>query len=274
MQTSAQRSPTLAPATERDAEIRAYWDAQAREHGLAPQATAPDAAFRELEVRSVARHLAGARRLVDLGCGNGYSTLRYARELGLEALGLDASDEMVAAAERALAQEAPELRARVRFAAGEATRIPLPDASERLLGTTRCLINLSSVEQQAAALREIHRVLVPGGTYLMCENFRQGLDQLNQLRALAGLTAIPMRWHNLYLDEVALALDIDALFERVAEDAFASTYYLASRVFNAHLAALQGVEPSYEHPLNALGAKLPSFGSVGPLKLLVLRKRR
>jgi ubiquinone/menaquinone biosynthesis C-methylase UbiE len=252
--------------------IRAHWDQQADEHGEQPAATMPDHLLRDLEIATIAKYITNPEPVLDLGCGNGFSTLAFAERLPNHFLGFDLSERMIAYAEAARSRKPADIQRRVEFRVGDATAIPLPNGSMSTLTTDRCLINLPSVELQRTALEDIARVLKPGGRYIMCEHTRQGLDKLNGLRRIADLPEITTRWHNVYLDEDALSTTWESLFQLELVDNFSSLYYVASRIFNARLAADEGKEPSYDHPLNVLATKLPSFGDYGSLKAFVLRK--
>jgi ubiquinone/menaquinone biosynthesis C-methylase UbiE len=251
--------------------IRDYWSQQAIEHGAAPCATTPDRILRDMEIATILKYLDG-EDVLDLGCGNGFSTLQFAAVRPGRYLGVDFSPEMIAAAEQARRSASLASGASLGFQVGDATALTFSEAAFDVVTTDRCLINLISLEAQRRALTEIHRVVRPGGRYVMCENTQQGLAKLNQFREVAGLPLIGTRWHNLYLDEEALGATWSGLFQLETIDNFSSLYYLASRIFNARLAQDQHQDPSYDHPLNQLAARLPSFGDIGPLKVFVFRK--
>lgn len=59
----------------------------------------------------------------------------------------------------------------VTFAAASAQELPFPDGS---FDTVVCTVVLCSVPDQAAALREVRRVLRPGGQLLFAEHVRSG----------------------------------------------------------------------------------------------------
>jgi SAM-dependent methyltransferase len=96
-------------------------------------------------------------RLLDIGCGTGLLTsrLRLAQP-GAQVVGCDFSDGMVhqaAARERA-----------VRWLRGDATRLPFRDATFDAVLSTE---SFHWFPDQAAALTEFFRVLVPGGRILV-----------------------------------------------------------------------------------------------------------
>jgi ubiquinone/menaquinone biosynthesis C-methylase UbiE len=127
--------------------------AETYERLLVPSIFAPWA--RELIER--ARPIGPADRVLDLGCGTGIVARLLRERLGGGATitGVDASAEMIATA-RALA---PELA----FHEGNAMKLPFGDASFELVISQQML---QFVPDRAAALRELRRVLVPGGRFV------------------------------------------------------------------------------------------------------------
>lgn len=118
------------------------------------------------------------KRLLDVGCGTG-RLLRRAGERfpGLEAAGVDASAEMIAVA----SAKSPETR----FEVGKAESLPFADCGFDAVCTTASMHHWSD---PAAGLREIGRVLVPGGRLVIADI---------QLGGVYGwvMRLIPRAWH-------------------------------------------------------------------------------
>jgi SAM-dependent methyltransferase len=97
--------------------------------------------------------------VLDLGSGGGIDVLLSARRVGSDgrAIGLDMTDEMLELARRNAAEAGIT---NVEFVKGTIEAIPLPDASVDVV-ISNCVINLAA--DKAAVLREIARVLRPGG---------------------------------------------------------------------------------------------------------------
>ena len=93
--------------------------------------------------------------LVDLGCGRGHDTKGFA-EMGYEALGVDLSEEQIS---RALHHK------RARYLVGSAERLPLASASVSVVVSDHGAFDHSPSEP---LLREVHRVLKPAGTLIVC----------------------------------------------------------------------------------------------------------
>jgi ubiquinone/menaquinone biosynthesis C-methylase UbiE len=103
--------------------------------------------------------LARGERVIDIACGTGLVTLAAARAVGPSAqvVGVDLSGEMVAAAtQRAQGHGAP----RVRFARMDAERLECADAG---FDVALCALGLMYLPEPERALREMRRVLRPGG---------------------------------------------------------------------------------------------------------------
>ena len=97
--------------------------------------------------------------VVEIGCGTG-NVLGLAARVGPDAtvIGLDPDREALALADRKLRRAGLT----VRLDHGYADRLPYPDGSvDRVLSAF--MLHHLPPDQQQAALREVHRVLVPGG---------------------------------------------------------------------------------------------------------------
>ena len=98
------------------------------------------------------------RRVLDLACGTGDLAL-LASAAGADVTALDITPRMIALARL----KARQRGARARFLVGDMTALPLPDACLDVVTTGYGLRNVPDLD---AALREIHRVLKPGGRLL------------------------------------------------------------------------------------------------------------
>jgi SAM-dependent methyltransferase len=255
--------------------IQQYWDLRAKESRGAPSATTNDIYLRELETAVLVRELrAGPLQregaVLDVGCGDGRTTLAIARQFpGVKFWGIDFSREMIAAARDLLARES-DLPNEIMFSIGDARDLHTSIGSEKFhaIITNRCLINLGTRFEQYHTLREISCRLLPGGCYLGTENFNGGQRALNELRRSAGVPEIPVRWHNLYFDEQELVNELHKSFRAVELIAFSSTYYYVTRIVYSALCQLLNEEPSYDHPIYKIAVKLPPFGDFSPIKLI------
>jgi SAM-dependent methyltransferase len=126
------------------------------------------AAFAELVLAG------GGGAVADVGCGPGHVTA-HLRSLGLDAVGVDLSPEMVAVARAAH----PGLR----FEVGSMAALDLPDAA--LAGVVaRYSIIHTPPSLRPVVLAELGRVLMPGGRLLLA--FQVGDDEVIHVESAYG----------------------------------------------------------------------------------------
>jgi demethylmenaquinone methyltransferase/2-methoxy-6-polyprenyl-1,4-benzoquinol methylase len=105
------------------------------------------------------------QRVVDVATGTGMVAAELVRSSGCEVVGLDQSDAMLAAARARLARD-PALAGKVTLVRGEAERLPFRDGEFDALTFTYLL---RYVDEPAATMRELVRVVKPGGKVGMVE---------------------------------------------------------------------------------------------------------
>jgi demethylmenaquinone methyltransferase/2-methoxy-6-polyprenyl-1,4-benzoquinol methylase len=117
-----------------------------------------------------------AARVLDVATGTGAVALELVRQHGCSVVGIDRSPEMLAVAHRRVA--ARGLDTRIELHEGRAETLPFPDRSFDALTVTYLL---RYVDDPAATLRELVRVVRPGGTVALLEF---GVPQSRVARAL------------------------------------------------------------------------------------------
>jgi demethylmenaquinone methyltransferase / 2-methoxy-6-polyprenyl-1,4-benzoquinol methylase len=105
------------------------------------------------------------QQVLDVATGTGLVAFQLARRGGCEVTALDQSEEMLAGARARLATE-PSLAERITFVHGEAERLPFADEHFDALTFTYLL---RYVDDRAATMRELARVVKPGGRIGMLE---------------------------------------------------------------------------------------------------------
>ncbi len=250
--------------------IRDYWEDRAAEDSSV-QSTTQDVYLREIELAVLAERIGkySPARVADVGCGDGRTTTRLASRYP-EAFftGLDYSPSMVENARRVQASGSVS---NVRFEPGDVSK-GLGSGPFDLIYTTRCLINLPSWDFQKAAIEHICAALVPGGVYLMIENFIEGQSNFNRIRERFDLPPIAIRNHNCFFERQSLLNDVSRRFTVEEELNISSTYYLVSRVVYSKMCAATGAQPDYFDDHHKLAAELPFCGEYGPVRLTCLRK--
>ena len=261
--------------------IKQYWDKRAR--GTAPtstQATTYDVFLRDLEIAKFKQKIFDASlpegsTIVDLGCGDGYTTVNVAMMfLSLRFIGIDWSEDMLSLARKRCADQ-PGLSERMTFCQGDMRRLSDRLGTEKfeVFLTSRSLINLMFPEEQYETIAHIAEHLKPGGYYFCIENFMQGQNNFNQLRVAMGLPEIPVRWHNNFFDEREFAARTAKYFDSLLFESFLSSYYLATRVIYSAGCKLMGEEPDYFHPIHQTAGTLPPIGDFCPIKLVSMRRK-
>jgi len=226
-----------------------------------PYATSRDYNMRELEIQAIARELTEPGPVLDLGCGNGHTLISVARQLtGWHLTGVDFSKSLIEGAHVLAAGRRAEIGSTLDFVHADALAHMrgMAAGSARYVITERFLQNLPSWPSQIGALRDIHRVLEPGGRLLMCEGSEDGFEQLNDLRAAVGLARIPatsrenvsaLRFRD---SEIEQALG-EMGFTLVRKVGF-SLYFIIARVLHPLLVAPDS--PRFDAPINDLAGRI------------------
>jgi arsenite methyltransferase len=124
--------------------------------------------------------------LVDLGCGRGRDVVRAAGRVGPHglAIGVDHSAEMLEQARAAI----PPVLANVRLVRSDLAALDLADATADVV-VSNCTVN--HAPDKAAVYREIHRILKPGGRFVVS-------DVVAEVELPASVRADPAAWAGCY----------------------------------------------------------------------------
>ena len=239
--------------------------------------TAMDFNLRELEIETASSYMNDGDDVLDIGCGTGYSLREYAKRHAIRGIGIDYAEQMVeSATERALQE--PGLRGTVEYQHASVLELPFDDNSFDVITSGRCLMALLNWGDQQAALKELHRVLRPGGKLVLMEGTLQGLERLNTARTRFGLDAIPAvdreRLITLKFDESELIAFGVKLFDLLTIQRF-GMYYFITRVLHPLLVAPD--KPRNDARINEVAREIakvyPNFEDLGHLVAFVWQKR-
>lgn len=208
-------------------------------------------AIEEIVCRYLPKESAG-KKLLDIGCGDGKSTSRYAGFFE-RAVGVDYVDQFIAR-DNADAQR-QELR-HLRFEVCDAT--DLSSVRERygkfdVAISIRCLINLATWENQKKGIKEAASSIKPGGLYILGEGWKEGVDGLNKVRIAVGLQPMTVVPYNLFIERAAFEDEISQYFTVEAYESLGLYMYI-SRVAQPMLVAPD--RPRHDHRLNWVAMQL------------------
>jgi ubiquinone/menaquinone biosynthesis C-methylase UbiE len=240
-------------------------------------ATSPDFNLREIEIQHLSARLTNGLRVLDVGCGNGYSTLCHAARFDSDFVGVDFVPAMIDAAGEVAGQF--DLKGTVTFDTGDVTDLQFGAAEFDVVISQRCLLNLPTPDDQWEAMGQIARVLKPGGLYLMLEGTLQGLRRLNDARQAFGLDPIPeaaegYNWFSNKFDEPEMLQVAEGLFDRLETIDRFGMYYFISRVIHPLMVAPD--QPKYDAHINAIArqicSRIPNYQDMGHVALFVFRR--
>lgn len=261
------------------AHVLDHYKHEASRHGVSEASTMWDKTTRQREldaIQRLLRHVSGSNlastKLLEIGAGNGVLMDHLSREVPeLNPVALEFSPDMFAVAQT---RQLP----RVKWVQGDVRAMPFDDRAFDVVVSERCIINLMERQHQADALKEVARVLSPGGHYICIEAFTDGLQNMNQAREDVGLPPIPQAHHNLWFEKAWFREQASTWFEIVdlsqsahlPQENFLSSHYFTSRVLYP---AVSKKDPAYNSTFASFFAFLPPYGNFSPIQLHLLKKR-
>lgn len=241
--------------------IKDYWDNQAKTHGVSHVASWGDNFMIDLEIETIGKYLSDNDEVLDIGCANGYSTLRQWESKKLKSIvGVDFSQNMVDEAMNLKRQM--QIDNRVNFQLGDIRCLEFADNTFDVVYTTRVIINLPTWQQQIQAINECLRVTKPGGKVVFSEGFWEPLMLLNAFRALVKLPPLVEHDFNRYLKKQKLESYLTSLNLKYTAVDFSSIYYLGSR-FLRELVTDASAYPGFSNPINEIFYKIEKEFSGG-----------
>ncbi|OGE33585.1 hypothetical protein A3D83_01280 [Candidatus Daviesbacteria bacterium RIFCSPHIGHO2_02_FULL_41_10] len=222
-----------------------------------------------LEIRLIKKEITGNSKILDAGCGEGEGTLEYSKIPGVKIHAVDFSETRLNKAALRLKKQKNVLLKKVDFLGKHSL-----DQDYDFIVSQRFLINLMEWELQKKVLLDFKSILKKGGKLILLEGSVNGVNSLNNFRKLFGLKPIPVRWHNLFLDDKVLIKFMKSIdMELIGEDGLGE-YFILTR----------GLQPYFKKELNwnskfnkiAGSSKIQELLSLGPvcsrLKLWIFEK--
>lgn len=251
--------------------VKEYWENQALKYGTDPRSTIRDHQFRLLEMEAIKDILNKNNIVLDVGCGNGYQTLEYAKNVK-QITGVDYSKKMIEVANKA--KEKSPIKNNIQFKISDVLNLDYPENTADVVICERLLINLPTYEDQKKAILNIHKCLKPNGKLVLSEVTQKGHDKLNELRKLFGLDKIKIHWHNLYIDEEDFIPFLSQYFNILEIKRF-GMYNFISKVI--HPLLVHPEEPQFDAKINEIarhiGRKITNYKDASHQVTFILEKK-
>jgi len=230
--------------------LKSYWKKHGRQELGLEKSTAKkrDQFLQTLIEESILQWLSPNTKVLDIGCGNGVSTLRFADKVG-KVVGIDYAEEQIDLAKN----NAYEQRvSNVEFQIGDTLDLT-PTLSEHglfdVVVSIRCLINLPNWDLQAQAIKEIAESLRPGGLYIASEGWLEGVKTINRFRQRMGLSRMEIVKNNKFISRNEFETETQKYFNIKNQENF-GFYYFMSRLFQAAFVCPD--DPVHDHEINRI----------------------
>jgi len=250
--------------------VKSFWEKSGKVKPTDPRITIRDHYFRLLEIDEIRKLIKGKNQVLDIGCGNGYSTIQYAQDVN-NIYGVDYSKNLIAGAKELLKKSHLD---NIEFKVGDVLRLPFEKEKFDVVIGERLLINLPNWDLQKKAIKEIARVLNKNGLYICVEVTMQGHERMDYYRKMFGLSILEKYWHNLYLDEACYIPFVNKYFA-ISEIKRFGMYQFLSKVMYPLLTAPK--EPKFISRFNQvameIGKKITNFDDCSHQVMFVLRKK-
>lgn len=243
-------------------QVLEYWDKEEVESMY-------DKFLINLEIRLIKKGIDKNSKVLDVGCGEGEGTLEYSKIPGVKITAVDFSKTRLKKAAKRLG-----LRKNVVLKRVDMLKKYSLDKDFDFIVSQRFLINLMAWELQKKVILDLRSLLKRGGKILILEGSLDGVSSLNNFRKLFGLDPIPVKWHNLFLEDNKLIEFMEENNFRLVEEDGLGEYFILTR----------GIRPYFDKNLDwnvtfnkvASSDKIRDIIQLGPrfsrLKLWVFKK--
>ena len=188
-----------------------YWNARANSVKNDTEVNIMDVFQRNIEYDYISRFLEPLMNVLEVGCGNGFSTDRFRKHVK-HVDAFDYSENMIA---RAKAQFG-EINNRF-FIDNILSPSQITGAYDTVL-CVRVLINLRNLEEQHIAIHNLASFLNPGGRLILLEGFTEVFRELDVLRTKLALPPLEPAKINFYPSLKDILPTLNTLFQ--VQDSF------------------------------------------------------
>lgn len=222
-----------------------------------------------LEIDLIKKRIPKKSKILDAGCGEGEGTLEYSKIPQVLIHAVDFSDTRLKKASKRLIKCRNIFLKKINFLADYSL-----DNDYDIIISQRFLINLMGWKLQKKVLADFKSMLKKGGKLILLEGSINGVKSLNHLRGLFGLKEIPVKWHNLFINDNKLIKFMESIDMSFLEEDGLGEYFILTR----------GIKPIFEKDLSwdnqfnriAASLKLKEVlnlkGNCSRLKLWVFKK--
>jgi ubiquinone/menaquinone biosynthesis C-methylase UbiE len=253
-------------------DIQEYWDEKAVCLKTDPAATMKDIILRALEIEAIGARLQPDDVLLDVGTGNAFGALKWAR-LCRDVVATDNSAKMIEAAREAVSSSG---QTNIRIELTDVLDLHAYASQFSAVSCVRCLINLTSAADQERALDQLAGAITPGGRLFLIEGLAETFEAMNAARIEVGLDPIPLNWHN----RLFIQTDLEGMLAkhfRIEERVDFGEYYFLSRVVHPLMVAPE--QPAFDGALNKAASQIwrsgvarGTFARLSTLVLYVCRR--
>jgi ubiquinone/menaquinone biosynthesis C-methylase UbiE len=250
--------------------VREHYRKEAETEGITATSTMRDVTTRKAEVGELLSYLKNGNKCLEVGCGNGVSSVEIGKMRKLSMTCIDFTPDLIALAKK---QSTKGIRGSITFQ--EQDVLKLEDTGKYdVVFTERCIINLLDWNDQKEALRRMARALKKRGRLILLEAYKDGNQELNRARTELGLPEIPPAYHNLHLEKEKVIEHLSSLgLSFKEENNFLSSYYFGTRVLYPALAGLAKKDVVYNSAFGSFFAHLPPVGNFSHIKILAFTKK-
>ena len=187
------------------------------------------------EIDLIKKRISPNTKILDAGCGEGEGTIFYSAIPDVIIHAVDFSSTRLKKAAIRLTGRQNVVLKQIDFLSENQL-----DRDYDIVVSQRFLINLLDWELQMKVLLDLMSLLKTGGQLLLLEGSKSGVNSLNEFRAVFGLDAIPIKWHNLFIDDYQLSEFMRQHGYSLVEEDGLGTYFLLTR----------GIRPIFDKELN------------------------